>query len=97
MSRSQHWTLLIFALSSFIFAAALVALHFQNQRIESKVLADQNKLSSLQDEIGRGEISRRVTQNVVQDLSGLASKKPEVQNLLARYGITLKKNSSEAN
>ena len=92
MTRSQYWLLLLLSFISFALAATLLGLHFQNQRAETGLNADQTKMTKLQEELQRGEISRRMVQTIAQDLSVLAAQKPEVQNLLARYGITIRKN-----
>jgi len=92
MTRPQYWLLLLLSFISFALAATLLGLHFQNQRAETSFNADQMKLAKLQEDIQRGEISRRMVQSIAQDLSVLAAQKPEVQSLLARYGITIRKN-----
>lgn len=95
MTRPQYLLLLVCACLGFALGATLLSMHLVNQRAEADLAADQVKLARQQEEINRGEVSRRVIQNLVQDLSGI-SQKAEVQNLLARYGITLRKNSEEA-
>ena len=94
MNRSHSWTLFISAALSVLLGITLFCYQLHNHRIETDLLADQRKLGGFQDELNRAEISRRVTQNLVQDLAPLAPQKSEVQSLLARYGITLKKNES---
>ena len=95
MTRPQYWLLLIFAFCSFILGATLVGIHLRNQRAEADMVAEQTKLANFQEELNRGEISRRLTLSIAQDLSGLISQKPEIQHLFARYGITLNRNAPE--
>jgi len=95
MTRAQHSLLLLFSVIALVFGASLFTLHLLNQRAESNLIANQTKLARQQEEMNRGEVSRRVIQNLVQDLSGLAGQKSEVQNMLARYGITLRRTSAQ--
>ena len=97
MNRAQHLLILISAIISFGLGVALLTLHLLNQRAETMLIADQVKLSRLQDDLRRGEVSRRLVQNIAGDLSGMAASKAEVQSMLARYGITLRKNSPDSN
>ena len=90
MNQTQHSTLLLCAVLGFLLGLVLLAFQFQNQQAESNLVADQNKLAQLQDELGRGEIRRRVLQNVVGDLTSIAPQKPEVQGMLSHYGVNLK-------
>jgi hypothetical protein len=92
MTRPQYLLLLVCSVIALVLGATSLTLHCLSQRAETNLTADQLKLARQQEEINRGEVSRRVIQNLIQDLSGIAQK-PEVQNLLARYGITLRKNS----
>ena len=91
---AQSRTLSVVALLGFLLGLGLLAFQFQNQRAETNLLADQTKLTGLQGELSRGEISRRLLQNIVNDLSSIAPQKPEVQNMLSRYGINLKNEPS---
>ena len=93
MTRPQYLFLLICALLSFALGATLLTFHFMNQRAEVDLVAEQAKLAGFQEELNRGEISRRLTLSIAQDLSAFASQKPEIQHLFARYGITLNKNA----
>lgn len=95
MNHAQRLLVLICAIISFGLGVALLSLHLVNQRAEANLLADQTKLARLQEDLSRGEVSRRLVQNIATDLSGMAASKPEVQSMLARYGITLRKNSQD--
>ena len=97
MTRPQYLLLFICALISFGLAVTLLSLHMVNQRAEASLGVDQAKLAQLQEEFNRGDVSRRLVQSIAQDLSGMVAQKPELQSLLARYGITLKKNAQDPN
>ena len=94
MNSAQNRTLSVLALLGFLLGLALLAFQFQNQRAETHLVADQSKFTQLQEELGRGEVSRRVLQNIVGDLSAMAPQKPEVQGMLSRYGVNLKNEQS---
>lgn len=95
MTRPQYLLLMICALLSFALGATLLTFQFMNQRAEADLVAEQTKLAGFQEELNRGEISRRLTLSLAQDLSAFLSQKPEIQHLFARYGITLNKNAPE--
>jgi hypothetical protein len=95
MNRAQQLLILICAVISFGLGAALLILHVSNQNAENKLMDAQGKLAKIQEDLNRGEVSRRLVQNIVNDLSTMSASKAEVQSMLARYGITLRKNSQD--
>lgn len=95
MSRAQYWTLTAFSILGFVLGVMLLFFGFYNQSVEKDLTANQNKVARLQQEAAQGELSRRVLENVVGDLSAISGQKPEVQSLLSRYGITVRKNNSQ--
>jgi hypothetical protein len=91
MSSSRNLILLICTGFSLLLGLTLLGLHLQNDRVEAEAVKAQTDLLRIQEELNRGELSRRVLQNVVQDLTATAGQKPEVQYIMTRYGVSIRK------
>ncbi len=96
MTHSQYKLLLGSSATSLILALLLVVLGFYRAHLESGVVAQQEALAKVQADVNRGMVSLRTANSIVQDLAQISANKPEVQALLARYGVTVKHNSPSA-
>ncbi len=94
MTHARYVAIFTSAIVSCVLAAALLILGIFSRQTERRVRMRQVEFNSLQDEINRGAASRRIAQNIIQELVVMAPNKPNIQSLLARYGITASKKSS---
>ncbi len=74
-------------------ALALLALNLYQQHVETNLALKQTELNDFRTEINQGTISQRLVQGFVEDLTPMAENKPEIQSLLTRYGVLIKKNN----
>ncbi len=90
MTHSQHRWLVMVSLFSLVAALAVVGLASTRRYLEWRMASDQARLALLQEEVNRGVMSRQVSANILQDLAPLAHSRPDLQNVLARYGVTVR-------
>jgi hypothetical protein len=89
MTLSQHRWLVTVSLFALVAALAVVALASFRRYLEWRLVSDQAQLAILQEEVNRGVMSRQVSLNILQDLAPLAHSRPDLQDVLARYGVTV--------
>ncbi len=96
MTLTQNRSLFAVSLIALALSGILVILGGYRRHLELKVAAGQAEVAALQEELNRGNMSQRLAANIVQDLAPLAGR-PDVQTLLARYGITVNRNAPPSN
>jgi len=97
MTHARYVAMLVSAMVSCVLASTLLVLSIFNRQTERRVRMQQVEFNNLQNEINRGAASQRVVQNIIQELITMAPNKPNIQSLLARYGIVTNKKSSSSN
>jgi hypothetical protein len=87
-----QFKIVLAATSLSLFLALFVSVTgLYNRHLEQVINKKVAEANTLQAEINKGELSQKLAQNIIQDLANISANKPDIQGLLARYGVTLSK------
>ena len=97
MSSARYAALLTSTFLCALLAAMLLILGLYNRQAQTRLQGTQAEVNALQDEVSRGSLAQRYVQDILVGLSEMSEKKPAVQSLLARYGVTIKPRTGPEN